>query len=279
MAGSSQGARLEALEAQLEALATLQHDFATLQGHYGDLQATNADLVSRMEDLQARSQAATTEQSPEPGSRPPEPKVAAPEYFSGQRSKLKTFITQVTLVIAAQPRRYNTELAKITYMGSYLRDTAFAWFQPYVTADPPPLFMTDFKLFCRELTKVFGDPDEKGTATRQLFALRQRGSASSYLTDFRRLTAVLDWDNDALAAQFYRGLKDPIKDELARTGRPENLEDLINTVIRIDTRLFERSMEKGERIGSGSSTIPRIPPSRPIFDRKPSVTPSDRSYV
>lgn len=148
--------------------------------------------------------------------------------------------------------------------------------------DPQPVFMNDFKLFCKELNKVFGDPNEKSTATRQLYALRQRGSATSYLAEFRRFSIVLDWDDAALAAQFYRGLKDTIKDELARTGKPDELEKLIDVAIRIDTHLFERSVEKG------TSTVPspRFSTPSPLFnrntpaayDQKPSVTPSPSEH-
>jgi hypothetical protein len=158
------------------------------------------------------------------------------------------------MVINLQPRRYATENAKVLYMGSYLRDTAFLWFQLYVTANPQPSFMQDFKAFCHELQVTFGDPDEQATAERQLFALRQRGSASSYLADFRRFSTVLSWNDSSLSAQFYQGLNDNIKDELARTGRPHKLQELVEAAIRIDARMFERSIEKGDTRPSSTPT-------------------------
>lgn len=237
--------RLDALEEQLELLQNLQDQFATLQTRYDNLHEENTTMQARLAEIRQAEHLSPTPSSSE--HRSPEPKVAAPEYYSGQRSKLRTFLTQVTLVVNSQTRRYDTEQSKVLYAGSYLRDVAFQWFQPYVTLDPQPAFMSDFRLFCQEMTKTFGDPDEKGTATRQLFALRQRSSAASYVADFRRFSTLLDWDNDALCAQFYRGLKDNVKDELARVGKPEMLQDLIDTAIRIDTRHFERTLERGDR--------------------------------
>jgi hypothetical protein len=45
-------------------------------------------------------------------------------------------------------------------------------------------------------------------------------------------------------AQYYKGLKDIIKDEMARSDRPENLEDTIKIAVRIDNRIYERALEK-----------------------------------
>ena len=189
------------------------------------------------------------------GGKTSEPKVASPEYYEGQRTKLSTFITQVTMVIVLQPTRFATEVAKVLYMGSYLRGTAFLWFQPYVTAEPQPGFMSDFKEFCKELRHTFGDPDEVATAERQLYALRQRGSVTSYLADFMRHAVLIKWNDEAKAAQFYRGLKDSIKDELSRIGRPSTLKGLEEAAIRIDTRLFERVVERGERTTVTGSSV------------------------
>ncbi|KAI1144710.1 hypothetical protein F4825DRAFT_476928 [Nemania diffusa] len=43
---------------------------------------------------------------------------------------------------------------------------------------------------------------------------------------------------------FYQGLKDEIKDELAKQDRPEEFADYVAMADRIDNRLFERRMEK-----------------------------------
>ena len=211
-----------------------------------------------------------------------EPKIASPEYYGGQRNKLASFITQVTMVMSLQPSRFPTELSKVIYAGFFLRDTAFLWFQPYVTAEPQPSFMLSFKGFCKELQMTFGDPDEVATAEQQLYALRQKGSVASYLTDFMRHAVLVKWNDEAKAA---RGLKDAIKDELSRVGRPTNLKDLEAASIRIDTRLFERLVEKGERpmttnfTGSQSCFTPRtsstFSPRTSTFTKSTYTRPSE----
>jgi hypothetical protein len=112
--------------------------------------------------------------------------------------------------------------------------------------DNPPAWMDNFSLFAAEITKVFGDPDVIGSATRSLRKLRQTGSVASYASEFRRHSTLLSWGEQALVSQFYDGLKGSIKDELARVERPTELRALIDLATRIDTRLYERSLERGD---------------------------------
>lgn len=279
---NSQPSSQDQLQQLEEQLAQLLNTQTTLQEENQHLQAQVATLTALPPVHETESPHTTpSDHRPErelshaltgitasTNSRPTEPKVAAPEYYSGQRNKLTTFITQVTMVLVLQASRYPTEKSKIFYAGSFLRDTAFLWFQPYVTAHPQPEFMLSFEKFCIELRNTFGDPDEVATAERQLYALHQRGSTSSYLAEFMRHAVLVKWNDEAKAAQFYRGLKDAIKDELARTGKPDSFKELQQAAIRIDSRLFERQVEKGERpFTTNTSQVRFTPRSSTTFTR------------
>ena len=268
-----------------EALQTQVATLTTLPNEGGEADQRREGEPLERQPTQGRSTSTTPTAL---STRTSEPKVASPEFFHGQRSKLTTFITQVTLVLTLQSTRFPDERSKVFYAGSFLRDTAFLWFQPLVTADPQPAHMNSFKLFCQELKKTFGDPDEVGTAERQLYALRQRGSVAAYMADFMRYAVQVNWNDDAQAAQFYRGLKDSVKDELSRVGRPHTLAQLQETAIRIDTRLFERQVERGERPGVTntqvstnrfSSRAPFVPRTNPTFVKsEPSTTRPFESF-
>ena len=114
--------------------------------------------------------------------------------------------------------------------------------------------MLDFKLFCKELRTVFGNPDEVATAECHLYALRQKGSVTSHVTEFMRHSIIVKWNDQARSAQFYRGLEDLVKDEISCIGRPHEFKELQGTAIRFDTRLFERHVEKGEQYLSANFT-------------------------
>lgn len=258
--------RLQALEAQLQELLNNQQR----------IENDNSTLQATVDNLRA-AQREHTETSTTSKSGKHEPKVSNPEYFSGQRNKVTTFITQVKMVIGLQPSRFPSENSKVLYAASYLRDTAFLWFQPYLASEKPPTWMNDFTEFCKELRSMFGDPDEVATAERQLYSLHQRGSAASYVADFTRWSAIVNWNDEALCAQFYRGLKDPIKDELARTDKPKDLKTYKDVAVRIDTRLFERHLEKDRSTKPFESN--RFAPRNPNFKTtitKATFTPNYR---
>ncbi|KAE8219386.1 hypothetical protein CF319_g6910, partial [Tilletia indica] len=155
-----------------------------------------------------------------------------------------------------QSARFPDDDTKINYAVSFLRDDAMAWVEPFASKTPEeqPAFMKSYHLFIKELKTIFGDPDEVATAERNIRLLRQRGPASTYFADFRRYAAVLDWNDSALASQAYVGLKDPIKDELARTGRPDGLDQLIEICTRIDNRLHERQVERERPVTTTRAT-------------------------
>ena len=117
-----------------------------------------------------------------------------------------------------------------------------------------------FALFVEHLSASYGVVDEVNRAERQLRALRQTGSASSYYTIFNNLATLLNWGDAALRSQFYEGLKSRVKDQLANVDKPDTLESMKNLAIRIDNRLFERDQErKYESTPAARYTTPFAP--------------------
>ena len=174
-------------------------------------------------------------------------KTTKPDTFHGSCSKLRSFISQLAIYFALQPDDFNTDVNKIMFAASLLRDSAFDWFEPNLRkrdSDNPPPIITSYKTFIASLESTFGDIDAKATAERQLRSLRQTSSASSYSTSFQQIVSFLEWDDAALSYAFYNGLKDSVKDELAKDDRPATLSALMEKAIKIDNRQFERSREK-----------------------------------
>ena len=196
-------------------------------------------LVPRVRDLEEQ---AKNPKSPIDGRR--EPNVSDPQHFSGKREELQSFLTQARLVFQLQPSRFQSERQKVLYAVSFLRGTAFSWFEPFITQTPAPTMLDDFEIFAFNIMSAFGDPNQAVTAEREIRNLRQHTSVTTYSSDFQRLAAFLTWNDAAMCSQFYWGLKDPIKDELAKVDRPDNLVDLMTLAIKIDTRRYERLLER-----------------------------------
>jgi len=182
------------------------------------------------------------------------PKVPPPDAFTGKRGKLRGFLAKLELYIRFNQAKFTTEMDKDLYTVAYLKDAAFDWVNPKLhefleksvrerEADKESVF-GNFKKFKEELRKAFGVVDEKRAAERRLHTLKMNRSAAKYAAEFQCIAALTDWDDDALVSQYYWGLSETIKDEIARRERPEELQEMIDTSINIDSQQWERRMEK-----------------------------------
>ena len=74
--------------------------------------------------------------------------------------------------------------------------------------------------------------------------LQQIEMVQEYTVRFYTIVAKIKWDNNALVAIYYRGLKDPIKDELSREDTSKDIEEIVMKAIKINGYLKEWRMEK-----------------------------------
>ena len=123
---------------------------------------------------------------------------------------------------------------------------ALEWFEPdllgNIAPDQRPLWMDNWREFRTELSGQFGPHDPVGDAEHQLDNLRMKETHRivRYFVKFNRLGSQLrGYGEAALRHKFYTGLPDRIKDEICRTGKPRNLEDLQALAQDIDARYWE----------------------------------------
>src|SRR5271155_3613897 len=55
------------------------------------------------------------------------------DYFHGDRAKLRAYLVQLKLAFALNKEKYPDAATKVLFAAAYLRDSAFAWFEPYVS--------------------------------------------------------------------------------------------------------------------------------------------------
>ena len=96
--------------------------------------------------------------------------------------------------------------------------------------------LTNYALFTTKLTRVFGVYDKVATAKQQLEKLYQQGSAHSYTAKFQQIASFLKWGDLVLSYQYYKGLKNNVKDRISDQGQPDSLNKHINMAIQIDNR-------------------------------------------
>lgn len=201
------------------------------------------------------------------------PKVKMPDTFDGTRSQLVRFLAQVEIYISFNKHRFDYEWEKVLWTGALLRGAAFDWFAPFLidytnhknevgavltsAKTETKLLFRDMRSCAGALTQVFGEIDQDRNAERSLLNLKQKGSAANYTSLFQQHAVRVAWNDESLRAQYYKGLKDAVKDEMARSDRPENLGLMMEMAIRIDNRMYERTLEKkgfyGQQKQGGSS--------------------------
>jgi hypothetical protein len=187
-------------------------------------------------------------------------KTHLPDTYSGKRSELETFITHCELFIGFNSTRFVSDTEKVLWTTALLEGAAFNWIEPFIkdfmenktdlgqcstamTKDTLTIFQT-WKGFKKCIRRVFGDIDAERTAVRSIQNLRQKGSAANYTAEFQQHQAKTKWNDEALCAQYYRGLKDGVKDEMCRSDKPDDLKEMIDLAVKIDNRLYERNLEK-----------------------------------
>ena len=102
----------------------------------------------------------------------------------------------------------------------------------------------NYSNFKNKLRQVFDDFDNEHSAVRRMQSLRQTGSAANYASKLQQLAAQTQWGAVPLVAQFYKRLKDRVKDDVAQVNRPSQLQSMITLAIRIDDRQYERELER-----------------------------------
>jgi len=155
------------------------------------------------------------------------------------------------------PDKFNNNArGKLLFAMSYLRGKALEWIQPHMedyvdNTNPGDLnentiaILGSVDAFFAAIKETFDVGNDTLEADRDLRALRQRTSAAAYRAEFSILAAKVGWNDDALASQFYRGLKEQVRIEITmRHERPSNLKDMADLAIQIDTRIFEVQLEK-----------------------------------
>lgn len=164
-------------------------------------------------------------------------------YDGTDKYACNTFIAQVQLYMSGNEESFPTEETKVLFAATYLRGKAFAWLEPRLVKQTDPL-LHNFQLFCTELQRNLGDPDQENTMVRKLKTIKQTTSAATYRSEFDSITQYLTWDEAALKSYYYDGLRPDVKDALSYIPEPPtNFHDYQDLTIRIDTRLYERRQE------------------------------------
>ena len=182
-------------------------------------------------------------------------KLPTPSKFSGKKGTLNDFLNQTDLYMAFYHDQFAEPEARNLFLISYLEGDAAAALRPqfdeFLQAKEPGRMQDDKTPFTNKRNYVrsllifyFKDTTETRKLERQLMTVHQKGAAMEYTAKFRGISSRLEWSEDAQMAQYRRGLKEEIKDELALQDDILDLKTLITRVHAIDNRQYERRLER-----------------------------------
>jgi hypothetical protein len=125
--------------------------------------------------------------------------ILKPDVYWGDRKKLEAFLVQNQNYFRFNDNLFDTGDSYVVYAATFLRGSAQEWIQPYLadyykfedqngSIDMTKAIFVNWESFTKEITKVFGDVDEKRNAEAQLHRIRQTENVVEYSNRFQRLS-------------------------------------------------------------------------------------------
>jgi len=161
--------------------------------------------------------------------------MSDPEMYSGNRDKLRPFLTKLRLKLA-EPNAFRDEQARLRYVVGRLEGAALNQVISFVTSDGVNFANTEALI--THLNACFDDPDRTGTAVRKLQAIRQgTREFSSYFAEFQQYALQLNWNSDAIRAALKNGLAPVLDAALITVDEPEDYNSYISLLTKVDSRM------------------------------------------
>lgn len=141
---------------------------------------------------------------------------------------------------------------RVLFVISHLCGSVYRWFQSMLTdylesvekKDNIIRVFSSYNQFKINIKKIYKDVNKEQTAEQNLQTLKQTTSVTEYTSKFQQITAKVEWNDTVFTAKFYLRLKDSVKNKFIKIKRPDELNNIIKTAIKIDNRLYKRQLEK-----------------------------------
>ena len=88
-----------------------------------------------------------------------------------------------------------------------------------------------FSDFKKHIQILFKDIDAEWTVKQMLINLQQWESAAIYAVKFQRIAFKTEWEDISLTAQFYRELKNSIKNNIIKAEQSDTLQVMIRLTV------------------------------------------------
>ena len=189
-------------------------------------------------------------------------KIPDPPKFAKGRDEYRAFKSKLSEKFLGDGHRFRDEDHRLAYAIGFLVDDADAMVRPLREGGK----LSTVAELLSYLDATFEDPDRKGTAERELRALKQANSDfTSHYAKFQSIVAVLGWGAEAERAALYNSLSYELKEALSRhlSTADETLAQYVARVKRLDDQIRRFAAEckppggRGQTGGQPSNKGPR----------------------
>jgi len=157
---------------------------------------------------------------------------------------------------------------RLAYAVGFLKGKAYEQILPLI--DKGNINIASVEALITLLKNAFGDPDRVRTAERDLQSLSQKNrNFSDNLADFQRYAAEVSCNDAAKRTSLYEGLSAELKDTLVTLDTPDELDQYIILLKRVDNEIRARAAER-----TGSSSTWRSPTTTTTTTQKPAAPPT-----
>ena len=256
--GQGPEARYRAIEIDLEC------DRATIVTLNTALTNTNTALATAIAALENAGGPA-----PPAGEQPPKREsIPNPPEFHGSQDQLPLFIAQLRTKFLGDAHRFVDVQNWLAYAVGFLKRKAYEQILPLI--DEANINIASVEVLITLLENAFGYPDRVRTPKGNLQSLRQKNrNFSDYLADFQRYAAEESWNDAAKRTSLYEGLSAELKDALVTLDTPDELNQYIILLTRVDNKICARTVEQ-----KGSSSTWRSPTTTTTMTPKRAAPPT-----
>ncbi len=184
-------------------------------------------------------------------------KISTLNLYYEDRDKLDAFLIQVNVYVRAH-KKLSSSHDKILFAFSYFKEDVFKWFKSLIKnhlknksedqEDEINRVFEDFSNFEQAIQRMYEDINAKRIIERQLYDIKQSESTFKYIAAFQSIAAEIEWDDSTFTAQFYRELKNVIKNEIACINKLATLHFMISKTIVLNNQQYKRRLEKKNKI-------------------------------
>jgi len=248
----------------------LEARFRTLETDLERERATIVTLNTALTHANARAEAVGPAVAPAGDRGPKRESIPKPQEFDGSQDQLRPFIAQLRTKFLGDAQKFVNVQHRLAYAVGFLKGKAYEQILPLINEGT--INIVSVEALITILENAYGDPDRVRTAERNLRSLRQKNrNFADYLADFQRYSAEVTWNDAAKRDALYEGLSAELKDALVTLDTPDELDQYIILLKRVDNRIRART---AERKGSSSTWKPSTPQTTTTPRPAPAPTPT-----